>query len=196
MFHTKKGLPADWLAVRNLAGGMWENRAWVPAAITPYPQWAAEPGVHCHTVLQWVKLHVMARKVGRTWYLAGAQPAFFLTFSKFNAWQKWPSLHLSWVATQVVWGVWANNRNQETQTMAAQLRAVGPEGQRSQTQLQVWYCLVYQARVCYRKTGNMSSNKNWMRTGFGVVWLTGAKHSSDWLAGQQWPGWKGQFILR
>lgn len=138
-FHTKKGLSADWLAVMNMAGDARICKSLLPPLHTLGEQLSLVSTVR-PTVLQRVKLPVIARKAGRTQRLGKTQLAFLRAF--LNVWQKSPSLHLSQVATQVVQGTWVNNRTQQTQTVAAQLRPAGQEGPRRQTQLSVILPLV------------------------------------------------------
>lgn len=117
---------------------MWEITAQVPAAIAPYPRWAAEPGVHCQT--HCVEESETSHHGWEGWQntAPNQNPAGLpLRFFKVQCLAKVTFINLSWVATHIVWGTWVNKRTQQTQTMAAQLRPAGQEGPRSQTQLKV-----------------------------------------------------------
>lgn len=48
-FHTKTGLSSGLVRSYKYGRGNVRITAQVPAAIAPYPRWAAEPGVHCQT---------------------------------------------------------------------------------------------------------------------------------------------------
>lgn len=184
MFHTKRSsLSVDCLAIVNMStrGEKWRPRS---LAITPYPRWVAEPGVHCQTtVLQWVKLHTLAGKAGRTldWNPAGLPSCFFsvqrlakVTFVTFIT-----SSHTSCMRHM------GQQQNTASTNYGCPVQTSWPRRDKEPDLAQSEYCLLYHGKGGYRKTCSLLFCGELEEDWFWSTLTYWRKAFSKWLAGQQ-----------